>query len=431
MKLYPRSPADQWTAARIGVSVSELSQEKLEAWQIDAFRKTLYYAKTHSRFYANQMKDVDPESLQSMEDIRALPFTSEKDLSGRELDFLCVSHQNVSRIVTVPTTGTSGQRKRLSFTLADQKSALAFIYTGFLTMCEKGDRMLVMMSGGTQGSIGDAVGKALEPLGITTEVHGPVLDIADAYAHIQAFRPNVIVAIPNQIAAVAHFGERFGNPEREYIRSVLLSADDVPESVCQRLRNLWGCNTFRHYGMTEMCIAGGVECLGYAGYHLRACDLLFEVVDADEEGFGEIVLTTLGREAMPLIRYRTGDIGRMTDEPCPCGSVLRRIETIRGRKRNLFAVGKETAFLSEVIHAAFSVPETVDCECTVGKNRLELVVKTLPGEMLDLERIQAALIAVPSIGRAVAAGDFSIELRTEEMDCFPAEYNLKKKVTFQ
>ena len=94
---------------------------------------------------------------------------------------------------------------------------------------------------------------------------------------------------------------------------------------------------YNHYGTTEMGLGGGVDCAAHAGLHLREADLLFEIVDpasgaplaAGEEG--EIVFTTLTREAMPLVRYRTGDLGRFAVEPCPCGSSLRLLAPVRER----------------------------------------------------------------------------------------------------
>ena len=94
---------------------------------------------------------------------------------------------------------------------------------------------------------------------------------------------------------------------------------------------------FTHYGMTETGFGGGVECDALDGYHLREGDIFFEVVDHEtgqpcpEGAIGEVVITTLTRQGMPLIRYMTGDISRILSQPCPCGSVLKRMDRVRGR----------------------------------------------------------------------------------------------------
>ena len=131
-----RTTTDQWTADKMGIPLGELSQERLEAWQLEAFRETAAYARENSRYYREHLKDIRLEELRSLADLQSLPTVSEADLAGNEPDFLCVKPSDVCRIVTVPTTGTSGSRKRLSFTAADLKSSMAFILTGFLMLCQ-------------------------------------------------------------------------------------------------------------------------------------------------------------------------------------------------------------------------------------------------------------------------------------------------------
>lgn len=403
-----RTTTDSWIATRIGIPTEGLMQEQIETWQLTAFIETLKYAKENSSFYKKHLEGVSLDRIKRIEDIAQIPLSSEKDLAGNEHQFLCVAPHKVSRVVTVSTTGTSGHKKRISFTPADVKKSMEFIYTGFQMLCNPGDRMLVMMGGLRPGSIGDVVKRAVAPMQVDVLVYGPIESISEAYACICEYKPNVIVAIPGQVAAVAQYGNRFGNPERKYIQNVLLSADDVPEAICQRLRDLWGCNTFRHYGMTELGLTGGVECYSHDGYHLRDCDVLFEIIDPDENGFGEIVVTTLGREAMPLIRYRTGDIGRFSNVPCSCGSKLRKIEQILGRKRNLIRIGEQKVNLADLENAAFSLPTCIDIDCVVDDNQITLTLKSLPDEFIDEPTlIKKYFPSVPIIIQTAHLGHFS------------------------
>ena len=107
---------------------------------------------------------------------------------------------------------------------------------------------------------------------------------------------------------------------KEYFLSlihILLSGDYVPESVCRELKTVWETEVFHHWGMTETGYGGAVECGAHAGGHLRHGDLYLEIVDpktgkpVPAGSYGELVLTTFARRGMPLIRYRTGDIGRL------------------------------------------------------------------------------------------------------------------------
>ena len=121
------------------------------------------------------------------------------------------------------------------------------------------------------------------------------------------------------------------------IEKILLSTDYVPEILIKEITDKFHCRVFTHYGMTEMGYGGGVECEALNGYHMREADFYFEIINPDtgkrvEEGqYGEVVFTTLTREGMPLIRYRTGDIACFSSEPCVCGTFLKTMGRVFGR----------------------------------------------------------------------------------------------------
>ncbi len=126
-----------------------------------------------------------------------------------------------------------------------------------------------------------------------------------------------LVGLPGQVLALVRHPAAIMLPPGR-IRSVLLSADYVPDAVVREIGRVWGCPVFNHYGMTEMGLGGGVDCRALTGYHLREADLYFEIVDPvdgrplPEGESGEVVFTTLTRRGMPLIRYRTGRPGRFS-----------------------------------------------------------------------------------------------------------------------
>ena len=107
----------------------------------------------------------------------------------------------------------------------------------------------------------------------------------------------------------------------------------------ERIAGLWRCEVFSHWGMRETCLGGGVECAAHDGHHLRHADLLIEILDP-ESGVplpfgrrGEMVISTLRREAMPLFRYRCGDLSHLIAAPCVCGSRLPRLGAVQGHYR--------------------------------------------------------------------------------------------------
>jgi phenylacetate-coenzyme A ligase PaaK-like adenylate-forming protein len=120
---------------------------------------------------------------------------------------------------------------------------------------------------------------------------------------------------------------------------------------------------FGHYGMTETGLGGGVECEAMEGYHLREADLLFEIVHPvsgepiTDGSRGEVVCTTLTREAMPLVRYRTGDLAAWLPEPCPCSSALQRMGRVAGRLAGETALdGSSRLGLPALDETLFAVP---------------------------------------------------------------------------
>lgn len=412
----------------MGTRPEELTQEKVEAFQLAAFRQALRYVKEHSNYYRETLKGIDPDEICKMEDIRRIPFTTESDLAENEWRFQCVRAADVTRAVTMPTTGTGGARKRLVYTAADQKKAIEFIHRGYLTMgCKKGERMLVFMSGNAPGSIGDLVRQAVCPIGMEVEVFGEITDIRPAYERMMAYRPAVVEAIPWHAAALARYGQKYGNPEKQFIRSVNLSADIVPDGITKRLRRLWDCTTHRHYGSTEMCIFGGVECIHENGYHLRHSDILFEIPRPDESGRGEIVVTTFAHEAMPLIRYRTGDIGRFTDLLCGCGAEVRRLEKIWGRESSILHVNDAAFFLSELSDIIFAEEEAVDFDAEICVDgQLRVTIRVLPGDRADLTGLRQRFAEIPGVKKTEKKPH--VIWRQEDFITFPKGRGLKKTV---
>ena len=179
---------------------------------------------------------------------------------------------------------------------------------------------------------------ALAEIQVTAFAGEPLADAASLRRELQEHNPHVVVAAPRQLAALTTaLSHDFMQEGDLALRGILSSAEPLPASLAVALQTNYGLLVLDHYGMTETGYGGGVECPARHGYHLRELDLLVEVVDmATGEPLpdgheGEVVITTLTREAMPLIRYKTGDAAAMLPGPCRCGSPLRRLGTVRGR----------------------------------------------------------------------------------------------------
>ena len=329
------NPLDAWTARQIGRPGAPLTRAELAAYQLHQLRQTLDWVKANSPFYRRRLAGFDAARLTTLDALRQLPFTTADDLRTNDPPLLCVSQSEVSRVVTLETSATSGPAKRIFFTAHDQAATLDFFDHGMRLLTQPGDRVLILFPGERPGSVGDLLAQALTRQGATPIAYGWPQGLAAAAAALHRERPDVVVGAPVPLLAVARYAAAAGLPVR--VRSVLLSADQANAAVRRGLTQLWGCEIFEHYGMTEMGLGGGVDCAAHAGYHLRESELLVEIVDpesgepvADGEP-GELIFTTLTRRGMPLVRYRSGDLLRRLTGACACGSPLARIERIHRR----------------------------------------------------------------------------------------------------
>ena len=410
-----RTPLEPWVFARTGAR----DVEELRAHQLRALRATVALVRARSAFYSESLQDVEPGDLGSLDDLARLPFTTAEDVRAHGMRFLCVHPGEVDRIVTLPTSGTTGEPKRIHFTAADQELTLDFFRHGMSVLVRPGQRVLILLPGERPGSVGDLLRRGLARMDVEGIVHGPVGDPSRALQVLAEGGFDCVVGIPVQVLGLARRGAAAGAPVR--LESVLLSTDQAPRSLVAAIEDAWGCRVFDHYGSTEMGLGGGVECEALDGYHLREADLLFEVVDPStgdplpDGEYGEVVFTTLTREAMPLVRYRTGDRGRFLGGPCPCGTPLRRLERVRARycgRARLQAGGSiDQATVDE---ALFALPPVLDVQAGLRREgRLDVldveVLAPRAGAGL-LQRATAALEAAPVLADPVASGRLRLDV---------------------
>lgn len=164
-----------------------------------------------------------------------------------------------------------------------------------------------------------------------------------------------------------------------------------------------------------------MECEAFAGYHLREADLYFEIIDPDSGiqqpvGIpGEVVFTTSTRTGMPLIRYRTGDVSRFLPGPCPCGTVLKSMDKVRGRLSEMVRLRTgDRLGIQDLDEVLFPFPEIVNYSATLvpqdETDRLRIEIYPKPGAALpSQESLEAALRSLPQIAAAETAGCLGLE----------------------
>ena len=374
---------DDWLARRTGLAAP--TPEALRAWQMERLRELVRHALANSPFYARHLRGVDPDALRTAADLARLPLLAPTQVSAAPEALLCVSQDECARAVTVTSSGTTGEPKRFFFTAEDLAATRDFFASGMAHLLDPGGVALVLLPGERPDGVGQLLARALEDSGAGAVVHGALENTALALDEMLAEDVTCVVGSPAHVHLLARAWERRGLPGGR-VASVLLCWDQVPEPLAAGVARAFGCRVFRHWGMIETGLGGAVECAPGSGLHLREAELLLEVVGPDgtplpEGEAGELVVTTLARRGMPLLRYRTGDAGRLLPGACACGSPLRRLDPAVTRLEDGGGGGSGPT-LTALNNALFAVPGLDDFAAAVVDGTLAL---TVCGQGPDLE----------------------------------------------
>ena len=395
------TPLEPWISQKIGQTQPGLTRSELETWELACLNDTLALARTRSAFYRKHLAGL-PETLTSPDELAQFPFTTPDEIRRGPLSFVCVSQDDIQRVVTLQSSGTTGEPKRIFFTGSDQELTIDFFGVGMSTFTQPGERVLILLPGETPGSVGDLLRQGLERLPQVQPIpHGPVRDPMHTLEVMNSQQVDCLVGSPTQILGLALRWQ----PGIYKPGSVLLSTDYLPAAIVKQLVAIWDCRVFDHYGTTEMGLGGGVECEAHRGYHLREADMLFEIVDPlsgaplPAGAHGEVVFTTLTRRGMPLIRYRMGDRSRFLTGACPCGTALKTLEKISGRFGGFVSIGSEVLCLPDFDEALFAIPGLLNFTMTVSgePGREILAIETQMLSDLDATaQVEQALQNIPA-----------------------------------
>lgn len=418
-----KTSVDELVARRLGLAGS-FSRQELENVQFGLLRKRLVQSQKNSPFYARRLRGVEPDAVRCAADVARIPFTTVHDLREHSLGMLCVSQAEIERIITLATSGSTGPSKRVYFTRQDLDSTLDFFAGGMLTMVDSGQRVAAMLPDDTPDGVGALLRRALHSVNVDCDCVWPP-NAATLGPDIAQGRYDCVAGLP---AHVLELAEAFPGTGR--VRSVLLCSEYIARAVRRRIEAAWGCESFMHYGSTETGLGGGVECAAHCGCHMREADLYMEVVEPGGDRLlpdgecGEIVITTLSRRGMPLIRYRTGDMGSLDRTTCICGGMTVRLRNLQGRIDAPLLSGGECLRLNELDEALYELHADEKPLVAAYSAQLEpgppdvlrvRVRANTPG-ILDTDNLHRALYAIAPIRRAMHSDGLVLDFFLEEAD---------------
>lgn len=407
------SNLDRWLAGRMGREAVPTRPE-LNAWLLERLKELVDHARRGSPYYARHLAGVDTANLTSLDDFSHLPMIEPELLRTNPDSLLSVSRDEIERVVTLSSSGTTGTPKRIFHTTADLEATRDFFSWGMANMVEPGGTVLVLLPGARPGGVGRLLGDALERQGSRAVTHGELTDAGAAVDQCLSENVSCVVGSPAHVNLLAHAWSVRGLPGN-VIRSALLCWDIIPDAVCAGVADLLGCRVYRHWGMIETGLGGAVECVPGSGMHLRETDVFVEIVDPHtgrllpDGVFGDMVVTTPLKRGMPIIRYHTGDVGRILPGRCDCGSPLRRLDPLVRRRRDGVPLSSGILTLRELNEALYAVPGVADFVARLKGYTLHL---TVCGDG-RADAILEALKRLPAVAGGLADGSLNVDIENK------------------
>jgi phenylacetate-CoA ligase len=327
-----------------------VNREQLRALQLERLRTTV--ARVLDAPLGGRLREAgieSPEDVGSLDDLARLPFTDKADLREHyPFGLLAVPRERIARVHA--SSGTGGKPTVVGYTTGDL-DVWAEVMARCLETAGVRPRMLVHNAFGYglfTGGLGFHHGA--ERLGL------PVVPISGGRTERQAmllrdFQAQVLCCTPSYALTIAEAVERAGIATHELALELgCFGAEPWSEAMREQIERRLGLRARNFYGLSEIIGPGvSAECDAVDGLHLNEDHFLTEVVE------GELVFTTLTKEALPLIRYRTGDIATVTEEPCACGRTFARMSPVRGRRDDMLILRGVNLYPSEIEHVLLGV----------------------------------------------------------------------------
>lgn len=398
-------------------SIELASLPEIKAYQEKRLREALQYAAANSPFYQRLFKEgsIDINAITTLDDLAKLPVTTKEDLQDYNDDFLCVPRSQIIDYTT--TSGTSG--KPVTFGLTDKdldrlayNEAISFICSGI----KEGDVVQLMTTIDRRFMAGLAYFLGLR------KIKAGVIRVGAGVPELQwdsilKYKPSYLIAVPSFLLKLIEYAEAHdvdynasGIKGVVCIGEPLRNQDFSMNTLSRKITDKWNIKLFSTYASTEMSTAFA-ECEFSCGGHHHPELIIAEILDDNDNtvadgGHGELTVTTLGVEGMPLIRFKTGDVVQLHTEPCQCGRTSYRVGPVIGRKQQMIKYKGTTLYPPAMIDLLRSFPEIQNHIIEISTNDLgtdEILIKAVaknPSEALLIDikdHFRAKLRVTPKI----------------------------------
>lgn len=342
-----------------------------ESWQSARLKELLVYLQERSPFYQKLFKEhhINIHNIKTIHDLEFLPTTTKTDMQEYNWEFLCVQSNDIKEYTA--TSGTMGKPVTIALTANDLQRLAYNEHQSFLAADGRPeDTYQLMLTLDRQFMAGIAYYHGIRQLGASLVRTGPGLPSMQ-WDTIMRLQSNSIVAVPSFMLKLIEWAEK---------HQVDLKRTPVHKAVCigESIRNgdfelntlgeniysRWPLKLYSTYASTEMQTAF-TECPHGIGGHQQPDIVIMEIVDDNGKNlppvaYGEVVITTLGVEGMPLLRYRTGDICCYYDSPCACGRMTRRISPVLGRKQQMIKYKGTTLYPPAIFDILNDIPSVTE-----------------------------------------------------------------------
>jgi phenylacetate-CoA ligase len=369
------------------------------------------YCYNNSPYYRDilKQKKINPTNIKSFEDFEKIPFTNPSDLRNPK-QFFSVPESQFTKVFS--SSGTTGKPKQMYYTKNDLEKQISRNATGMHLMhgLNEDDRVRITYDfgyGPRDWGIRFCMEQAVYRIGALAIVTGNRLPPDQELELLKTYKISIIMGTTSYIYNLTWEIEKLYDLHSLKLKNILIGSEPLPRAVRKKIESSWNTKAYQGYGLAELGTSIAGECIAQDGMHVSESDYYVEIIDPktgehlDDGELGEITITTLDREGMPILRYRTHDLGLIIPENCPCGLPFKRIK-IKGRTDKMVPIGSgDNLHPDETDDMILGIPSVIDYQLVVEKknnfDQITAIVETKKVSEKTKQTVVDAILKIPSV----------------------------------